>query len=164
MRAAPDQGGRAQQPRPLRVASLNVGALRIAEGRTAACLEAARQLWAESQLTWRGVRTGDAPRERQDQAPGPAPLSPQRYWRAPSPVGIDRCGTLVVQLGPLYRWGGDPGPRQPPPARVQQDCQRAAAGHRSPGRQTPTNPTDAAALLAAAAAAQQLCRKPGVHR
>lgn len=50
MRTATGQGGRAQQTRPLRVASHNLGGLRVGEGRAAARLEAAVQLWAELQL------------------------------------------------------------------------------------------------------------------
>ena len=50
MRTPQGQEGRAQQTRPLRVASHNLGGLRVAEGRTAARLEAATQLWAELKL------------------------------------------------------------------------------------------------------------------
>ena len=50
MNAAQGRGGRAHQPRPLRVASHNMGGLRVTERRAAARLEAAVQLWAELEL------------------------------------------------------------------------------------------------------------------
>lgn len=50
MRTARGQRGRAQQPRPLRVASHNMGGLRVTEPRDAARLEAAVQLWAQLKL------------------------------------------------------------------------------------------------------------------
>lgn len=50
MMAAQGRGGRVPNSRPLRVASHNLGGLRVTEGRAAARLEAAVQLWAELKL------------------------------------------------------------------------------------------------------------------
>ena len=50
MNVATGRGGGAHQPRPLHVASHNMGGLRVAERRAAARLEAAVQLWAELKL------------------------------------------------------------------------------------------------------------------